>query len=183
MRTALLRIVATLLPALALPASASSAGPAPLETVMATLDQAVFDSFNRCADPAQLALHAAHFDPQVEFYHDTGGVTQDRRAMLDNTARHACGRYTRQLVPGTLQVHAVKDFGAITQGQHRFCDMEGQHCDGLAEFVMVWQQRGSQWQITRVLSYGHRPNLPAAADKPPAGCDHPSHLPVAATES
>ena len=182
MRTALLCVAASLLPALALPASATTVQ-APLETVMAALDQAVFDSFNRCADPAQLALHAAHFDPQVEFYHDTGGVTQDRRAMLDNTARHACGRYTRQPVPGTLQVHAVKDFGAITQGQHRFCDMDGQHCDGLAQFVMVWQQHGNRWQITRVLSFGHRPNRPAAADKPPAGCDHPSHLSAAAPES
>lgn len=181
MPSTLMHIAAALLLSLSgLPTASAAASP--LQARMSALDQAVFDSFNRCADPAQLAVHAGYFSPAVEFYHDTGGVTFDREAMLRNTAQHACGHYTRQLVPGTLQVHAIKDFGAISQGQHRFCDMAGQHCDGIAEFVMVWQQDGERWQITRVLSYGHRPNLPATADKPPTGCDHADHLPVAVRE-
>jgi hypothetical protein len=41
--------------------------------------------------------------------------------MLANTRRYACGHYIRQLVPGSLRVDPVKDFGAIAQGEHRFC--------------------------------------------------------------
>src|SRR5690606_10228374 len=42
-----------------------------LAETIAARDAAVFQAFNRCADPAQLEAHASHFDPQVEFYHDT----------------------------------------------------------------------------------------------------------------
>ena len=133
-----------------------------LASVIAAQDAAVFDAFNRCADPAQLALHAGHFDPAVEFYHDTGGVTWTREEMLANTRKHACGNYTRQLVPGSLQVHPVKDFGAISQGVHRFCQAASGKCEGLADFTIVWRLDDGQWRITRVLSYGHR----AATDAP-----------------
>ncbi len=134
-----------------------------LTATITSLDHAVFDSFNRCADPAQLQRHASYFDPAVEFYHDTGGVTWTREAMLENTRQHACGHYTRQLVEGSLQVFPVKDFGAIARGSHRFCDMASSKCEGLADFVMLWRLRDGQWSITRVLSYGHR----AASGSPP----------------
>ena len=133
-----------------------------LTTTVATLDRAVFDSFNRCQDPAQLEKHAGYFDPEVEFYHDTGGVTWTREAMLENTRKHACGHYTRELVDGSLQVFPVKDFGAIAQGSHRFCEVATGKCEGLADFVMLWHRHDGTWSITRVLSYGHRPATPPA---------------------
>ena len=139
-------------------AAASDAGTQDnLASAIAAQDAAVFDAFNRCADPAQLAIHAGHFDPGVEFYHDTGGVTWTREEMLANTAKYACGNYTRELVPGSLRVHPVKDFGAISQGTHRFCQVATGSCDGIADFAMVWRLHDGQWRITRVLSYGHRP--------------------------
>lgn len=131
-----------------------------LEARIAALDAAVFDAFNRCDQPGQLARHAAYFDPAVEFYHDTGGVTWTREAMLANTRTYVCGHFRRELVPGTLRVVAVKDFGAIETGTHRFCRFDTGRCDGLAEFSIVWRQQGDQWRITRVLSYGHRPAAP-----------------------
>ena len=107
----------------------------------------------------QLARHAGYFDPHVEFYHDTGGVTWTREAMLANTRQYACGKFTRERVPGTLVVHPVRGFGAIAQGQHRFCQAGSGACEGLADFTIVWQrQQDGQWRITRVLSYGHRAN-------------------------
>ncbi len=137
-------------------AASGEAGTQDLASVIAAQDAAVFDAFNRCADPAQLALHASHFDPAVEFYHDTGGVTWTREEMQANTGKYACGNYTRELVPDSLQVHPVKDFGAISQGTHRFCQTATGSCDGIADFTMVWRLRDGQWQVTRVLSYGHR---------------------------
>ncbi len=125
-------------------------------TILA-LDSTAFDAFNHCADPTRLQQHAEHFAEDVEFYHDTGGVTWDRETMLANTAKYACGNYRRERVEGSFRVHPVKDFGAISQGTHRFCHTDSDSCDGLAEFTMIWQQQGDQWQITRVLSYGHRP--------------------------
>lgn len=139
--------------------------PDTLFDTIAALDAEVFDAFNRCSAPEQLHRHAAYFDPAVEFYHDTGGVTWTRDAMLANTAQHVCGKFRRELVPGSLRVFPVKDFGAIAQGSHRFCQFESGECAGLADFTIVWRHEHDQWQITRVLSYGHRPNV---ATKPGA---------------
>lgn len=143
--------------------SLSRAGEAPppdtLFDTIAALDAEVFDAFNHCEVPEQLRKHASYFDAAVEFYHDTGGVTWSRDAMLANTAAHVCGKFRRELVPDSLHVFPVKDFGAIAQGSHRFCQFDTGECAGLADFTIVWRQQQGQWQITRVLSYGHRPNV------------------------
>lgn len=127
-----------------------------LHQTVAALDMAAFDAFNRCTDPAQLQKHAEHFAEDVEFYHDTGGVTWTRDEMLENTKKYVCGNFMRQLMAGTLKVFPIRGFGAISQGSHRFCQFSTGQCEGLADFTMVWRQKNGQWQITRVLSYGHR---------------------------
>lgn len=139
------------------PADGVAAADTLFDTVSA-LDGAMFDAFNQCSASKQLQEHASYFADDVEFYHDTGGVTWTRRDMLANTAKNACGKYRRELVPGTLKVFPIKDYGAIAQGVHRFCQAGATECEGMAEFVIVWRRQGEQWQITRILSYGHRPN-------------------------
>lgn len=125
---------------------------------VAALDNAMFDAFNHCGDPEQLQRHAAYFAPDVEFYHDTGGVTWTRDEMIAKTEKNACGHYRRELVPGTLEVFPIKDFGALAKGTHRFCQIDTGKCEGQADFVLLWREKGGQWQITRVFSFGHRPN-------------------------
>jgi hypothetical protein len=130
----------------------------PLFETISALDTAVFDAFNKCSSPEQLQKHASYFAPDVEFYHDTGGVTWSRQEMIANTEKNACGNFRRELVPDTLQVFPIKDFGAIAQGSHRFCQFASGKCEGIADFAIVWRNQNGQWQITRVLSYGHRAN-------------------------
>jgi hypothetical protein len=125
--------------------------------VISALDAEVFDAFNTCAVPGRLQRHADYLSPDVEFYHDTGGVTWNRQEMLANTERYVCGNFRRELVPGSLRVYPVKDFGAIAQGVHRFCQFKSGTCEGAAHFVIVWRKASGKWSITRVLSYGHRP--------------------------
>jgi len=131
--------------------------PGPLFDTIAALDREVFDAFNDCATPGQLDKHAAYFAEDVEFYHDKDGVTWKREQMIASTAKYVCGNYRRELIPGTLRVYPIKDFGAISQGVHKFCQLSTGKCEGAADFVIVWHQDGAKWTITRVLSYGHRP--------------------------
>ena len=130
-----------------------------LQSKMMRLDTALFDSFNHCNNPEQLAKHASYFAEGVEFYHDNGGVTWDRNSMIANTKQYACGKYTRELVNGTFEVFTIKDFGVMTKGTHIFCQDGGNKCDGKADFVMLWHDLGDKLEITRVLSYGHRSNM------------------------
>lgn len=127
-----------------------------LATIISGLDAAAFNAFNSCSEPGQLEKHASYFAADVEFYHDTGGVTWNRQDMIANTGKYVCGNFRRELISGTLQVYPIKDFGAIAQGTHRFCQFDTGACDGTADFMIVWRLSGGQWQITRVLSYGHR---------------------------
>lgn len=129
----------------------------PLFEKLAALDAEAFDAFNNCALPGQLHKHAGYFSEAVEFYHDTGGVTWNRKEMLANTEKYVCGKFRRELVAGSLRVYPIKDYGAIAQGVHRFCQFKSGACEGAAEFLIVWRQEGAKWSMTRVFSYGHRP--------------------------
>lgn len=136
----------------------SLANEIPLFERMKTLDTALFESFNNCQDAKELDKHASYFSPDVEFYHDNGGVTWKRDAMIANTKKNACGHYTRKLVAGSFKAYPVKEFGAITEGTHIFCQNKTKKCEGKSDFVMVWHNVNNKWQITRALSYGHREN-------------------------
>src|SRR5690349_6783927 len=63
-------------------------GGSALYDTVAALDTQMFDSFNRCDDPAQFERHRALFDEKVEFYHDNGGVTWSREEMLGNVRKN-----------------------------------------------------------------------------------------------
>ncbi|MGL1957334.1 MAG: nuclear transport factor 2 family protein [Colwellia sp.] len=129
-----------------------------LEDRMKVLDRELFTSFNRCQNAKELDKHANYFSLDVEFYHDNGGVTWDRDTMISNTKKNACGNFTRKLVNGSFKAYPIKGFGAITEGVHIFCQNKTKKCEGKADFVMVWRNVNDKWQITRVLSYGHREN-------------------------
>jgi len=129
-----------------------------LKDRMQSLDKELFASFNKCKKPKELDKHATYFSADVEFYHDNGGVTWDREAMISNTKKNACGNYTRQLVAGSFEAYPIKGFGAITQGVHIFCQTKTKKCQGKADFIMIWHNINSEWKVTRALSYGHREN-------------------------
>jgi hypothetical protein len=119
-------------------------------------DTAAFDAFNKCKDPAELKKHAGYFAPDVEFYHDQGGVMWNRDEMIAKTAQNVCGKYSRELVAGSMKVYPVNQYGAIETGVHRFCHFASGKCEGQADYLIVWRFKDSKWEMTRVMSYGHR---------------------------
>lgn len=133
-------------------------GGSALYDTVAALDTQMFESFNHCDDPAQFERHRALFDEKVEFYHDNGGVTWTREEMLGNVRKNVCAKFRRELIPGTLRVYPIKDFGAMEIGEHRFCATGETTCAGRGEFILVWHRVGERWQVTRAISYAHRPN-------------------------
>lgn len=126
---------------------------AELDKAIATLDAALFDSYNRC----DLERFSSFFADDVEFYHDQGGVTLGRAALTDSIKKNICGKTTRELVPGTLQVHYMKGYGAVEMGVHRFHHPGHEDTEGVGEasFIHLWQYKDGAWKITRVISYDH----------------------------
>jgi hypothetical protein len=88
-----------------------------LNKTISSLDVALFDSYNRC----DLEKFGTFFVDDVEFYHDQGGVTLGRENLTESVKKNICGGdVRRELVPGTLQVHYMKGYGAVEIGVHRF---------------------------------------------------------------
>jgi hypothetical protein len=129
--------------------------PSDLYERMLALDTALFDSFNRCSDPAQLEKHAALFARDVEFYHDVGGLTLGIDALMANTRKNVCGKFRRELDLASFRVYPIPGYGAMAMGTHRFCQTPTT-CEGIGEFTTVWKETDGKWQVTRALSYAHR---------------------------
>ena len=125
---------------------------AELQRTIAALDGKVFDAYNRC----DIDAFSGYFSPTVEFYHDKGGASFDRETVLANTRKYICNKVRRELLPASLKVYPIKGYGALEEGEHRFCEIASGKCEGSAKFLMIWQLKDGQWQMTRVISYGHR---------------------------
>jgi hypothetical protein len=124
-----------------------------LTAKITALDSAVFSAYNHC----QLKTFARYFSPDVEFYHDKGGLTRSRAKLVESIKNNVCGKLTRELVPGTLEVYPIKGFGAIEMGTHRFRSVSTGRYGGIARFIQLWEYRDGNWRITRVVSYDHAP--------------------------
>jgi ketosteroid isomerase-like protein len=137
----------------AVPALPDIKSQAELDKAVTALDAALFDSYNRC----DLERFASFFVEDVEFYHDQGGVTLGRAALTDSVKKNICGRVTRELVPGSLQVYYMKGYGAVEMGVHRFHHPGHDDTEPVGEgrFVHLWQYKDGAWKITRVISYDH----------------------------
>lgn len=154
------RIATLALAALILSACATTPGPKPrsaesqrLYDEIAGLDRAMFDAFN--AHDAEKV--GTYFADDLEFYHDAGGLASREQSLAGMKGTFVRNNgLRRDLVPGTLQVYPIKDYGAIELGAHRFCHQEdGKDDCGVFQFLHVWQKEDGQWKITRVVSYDH----------------------------
>ena len=117
------------------------------------MDAAWEDAYNHC----KLDIMDSIISEDLEFYHDLGGLTnyaQNIEAFKTNFAKNYGLR--RELVPGSLEIYPIKDYGAIQIGSHTFCHKEnGKQDCGTFKFVHVWQKKNGEWKLTRVVSYGH----------------------------
>ena len=135
------------------PAEAPAKEQDELFKAIARMDAAVFDAFNG-HDVDRLM---SYFTEDLEFYHDTGGLSTYRQNAEDFKKMFASTPdIRRDLVKESLEIYPIKDYGAMEIGQHRFCHKENGKDDcGTFGFAMVWRKVGDSWKISRVLSYGH----------------------------
>ncbi|MES1263650.1 MAG: nuclear transport factor 2 family protein, partial [Peristeroidobacter soli] len=121
-------LLALLLVALSPAALAQRAGPAQTQQQfdeVAAADQALFSAFfDRCDTEALAKMVTDDF----EMFHDKNGyMTKSGEEFLkgikETCARQKTGedyRARRELVPGTLKVYPLENYGAIEIGVHKF---------------------------------------------------------------
>lgn len=139
------------------PAASASAAPptdkAALLVLVSDLDRRMFEAYN-AHDVDRLMTF---FAPDLEFFHDTGGLLDYAQVKAGFTSVFAGNPdIRRDMIAGSMQVYPVNGYGAIQTGQHRFCHTEvGQSDCGTFSFLQIWRYADGQWQVTREVSFGH----------------------------
>ncbi len=152
-------VLALFAPIGAIPLRAQSAAKPPVADATAALraeivraDSAMFAAYN-ANDAERLGRY---FAPDLEFFHDTGGLATWAQTMAGFKGVFAQNPGIRRTLVGEVEVYPIKDYGAIEIGAHRFCHVEnGRDECGTFRFTHVWRRSGSGWQVSRVVSYGH----------------------------
>ena len=107
----LLLLLAAVLPICSQPAKSD-----PLFQTLVALDTRLFDAYNHC----DLKTFGSFLADDLEFYHDAGGLSVGRQATVDAVKQNICGKVTRELVAGSVQVYPIANYGAVQMGVHRF---------------------------------------------------------------
>lgn len=121
-----------------------------LYKTIVTMDSTFFQAYNTC----DLDKQAAIYSDKIEFYHDQGGLMTVKQEILDGTEKYICGKVTRELVKGSLEIYPIKDFGAVEIGLHKFhnnTEKEGTPSHA-SKFIIFWKNDNDNWTITKVVS-------------------------------
>jgi len=115
------------------------------------LDSLFFGAYNTCS--VNLDTYAAFYADNLEFYHDKGGFSSSKKDMVEATRKNICGKVTRELVQGSVEVYPVANYGAIEIGFHKFHNSAEPNAPSRpGRFVIVWHRTNDGWKITRVIS-------------------------------
>jgi ketosteroid isomerase-like protein len=116
-------------------------------------DAKLFNAYNNC----DLDTLSSMVSDDLEFYHDKTGLAVGRQVFITAIKENICGKVTRELVAGSLEVDPIATYGAVEIGTHRFHHPGEPGNIGEAKFVMLWQNKNGKWQVTRVISFDHHP--------------------------
>ena len=124
-----------------------------LRVEIARMDSLLFAALNA----GDLTRLKTFFAPDLEFYQDDEGLENYAQTMKDFQAMlHQSSRIRRELVPGSLEVYPIKNYGAIEVGLHRFCHEENGRTEcGTFKFLHVWRKTRKSWRLSRIVSYAH----------------------------
>ena len=152
---AVLVLIALLFAPLAPIDAQTAPAPDPLFKTIQSLDTQLFDAYNHC----DLEKFGSLLADDLEFYHDVGGLSRSRQTTVESVKNNICGKVTRELVTGTLEVYPIANYGAVEIGVHRFHHpgQENVKPVGEAKFIHLWQNKDGAWKLTRVISFDHHP--------------------------
>lgn len=120
------------------------------KTIVA-LDSTFFEAYNTCN--LNLDKYSSFYSEEIEFYHDNGGYMNSKKEIVESTKKYVCGKVTRKLVKGSIEVYPIKDFGAIEIGLHKFHNSEEPNSvASIGRFTIIWKKINSEWKIVKVIS-------------------------------
>lgn len=117
------------------------------KTIVA-LDSTYFHTYNTC-DLEKMATMTAE---DIEFYHDRGGLTTSKKELIESIRKNICGKVTRILTKGSIEVYPIHNYGAVEIGYHSFRNNAEPGESEPSKFIILWRLKDGQWQLARVVS-------------------------------
>ena len=113
------------------------------------MDSIYFTAYNTC----DMKTQADIFHNDIEFFHDKGGLTTSKKELLESLEKNICGKVTRTLIKGSIEVYPIKNYGAVEIGYHKFYNNREPNAKSTAsKFIAIWKQENNQWKMTKVIS-------------------------------
>jgi hypothetical protein len=113
------------------------------------MDKEWEDACNHC----KLDVMEEIISEDLEFYHDQGGLLTSKEKLNAALKNNICGKVTRELKPGSIEVYEIEGYGAVEMGMHGFHNINEPDAPvHFAKFVHLWKRNNGKWQITRVIS-------------------------------
>ncbi len=124
---------------------------AELYKTIVALDSTFFAAYNTC--DVNLEKYASFYADDIEFYHDNSGFMNSKQDIVEGTKKHICGKVTRKLVKGSIEVYPIKNYGAVEMGLHTFHNnREPDAVPQVGRFTIVWKKDPNGWKIAKVIS-------------------------------
>jgi len=121
-----------------------------LHDTISRMDSLFFEAYNTC----KLDVMEAMLSDDLEFYHDRGGLATSKKDLIVSLKNNICGKVTRSLLKGSIEVYPIPNFGAIQMGVHRFHNNQ-EPPDApfhYSKFVHTWHKDGGKWKLSRIIS-------------------------------
>jgi hypothetical protein len=120
-----------------------------LNKKIAQLDSLFFGAYNTC----DTALQRTMYSDKIEFYHDNTGLDTSKNNIIASTGKYICGQVSRELVPGSMEIYPIHDYGAVAIGLHRFKSRSNNNeFSPPFKFIIFWKNTNGKWTIEKVVS-------------------------------
>jgi len=120
-----------------------------LHNEIVKMDARYFNAYNSC----DLKTQAEIYDEDLEFFHDKGGLSTSKTDILKSLEKNICGKVTRTLIKGSVEVYPIKGYGAVQIGYHKFFNKEEPNAKSIpSKFIVIWKNKNNSWKITKVIS-------------------------------
>jgi hypothetical protein len=120
-----------------------------LQNKIEELDDVFFAAYNTC----DLEKQALLISEDIEFFHDKGGLSTSKTDIIEALKTNICGKVTRELVKGSIEVYPINNYGAVQLGYHKFFNnQEPEAISNPSRFITVWKNENENWRMTRIIS-------------------------------
>ena len=116
---------------------------------IAKMDSIYFTAYNTCDIKTQSEI----FSDKIEFFHDIGGLQTSKEDIIKSIEKNICGKVTRTLIKGSLEVYPIHNYGAVSMGYHKFHNNQEPNARSTpSKFITIWKKEDEKWLMTKVVS-------------------------------